>query len=225
MMAQANAPANKPIGEGELLKAARSQISDQSSQASTSIRALALAVIAVCWLFLTGRDTDPSVAIAAANNHRLLAFGLIAGVVSLVLDASQYFFTTLYWRRYYAVAEMMSDRVRYGSDDSARLWNRANKYNLIASLLDQTGANSDELKKSRSKSIERLREILADYHQDGPTPTTSEAQRQRVKEFFDQPYSPRLGVRTTVVLFWSKTLCVAAGGVAIVTYVVLTAWT
>ncbi|WP_155767188.1 hypothetical protein [Mycobacterium colombiense] len=222
-MTQANPTANKPLGEGELLGAARSQVSDQSSQASTSIRALALAIIAVCWLFLAGKDADASAVIAAATSHRLLAFGLVAGVVSLVFDAAQYCFTTLYWRRYYAVVEMICDRTSFRSKDSARLWNRADDYKLVASLLDQTGTNTDSLRTSRAQSIERIKEILAD-HYDGTTATSTVDQQQRLRDFFNQPYGPRLGVRTTRYLFWAKTLTVIAGGIAIVAYVVLTAW-
>jgi hypothetical protein len=217
----AEKPLEKTLSEGLLITRAREQYGEQSSQTSTSIRALALAVIAVSWLFLTGGHDDPSSGVNLARKEHLLLSALLAGVLALALDAAQYAITTFLWGRYIKVVESMTTTHQIMSTDNDNTWSRANRYGLIRYLLEETGENNAELRASKAKSISRAKGLLLEYIK---LPYGDENIRRKVWNAFNRPQVPLYALRLNRILFWAKVYAVIAGSVLIIVFMLVRIW-
>jgi hypothetical protein len=218
-MVNPNSPQFKALNEGLLVSKAREQFGEQSSQASTSVRALALAIIAVAWLFLLGKNDDPSSALGVAKQEHLLAAAILAGVLSLGLDAMQYGVTTWLWSSYIRVLEKATS-IRGLAIDDPQMWEHADKIGLVKYILDETGQNTAILKQRRDLSIDEVKALLSSYFE----PNGDPALKEKIWNAFNRPEVPKLALKTNRSFFWLKIASVTVGSGCIVAFIVLRVW-
>lgn len=194
-----------------------------SDKTSVAIRALSLGVLGVGWLVVTGGDKSVVMANVLPRTAVLIWLALAFAITALILDAAQYFVTTVNAGRYYEVLDFLFKR--YGHDVSGRrqkkLWIRADEYGLISLIVakgsgaDPQKMEGDAARSSASAILNQLRRDRAGHlvPDDSPDRAT-----MRLEAALDESYRSGGAIAASRCLFASKTVATGVAGLCLVAY-------
>ncbi len=220
-----------------ILVEADKRYADFTDKASTANRALALGIVAVCWLFLSDKQANAAGALHGASHHPLLAWSLALSVAALAVDALHYALGAFLWQRYQSILDLiLATRERPETAKArARAWTRASNNGLVTDILNAAGANTAALKASTPDSIGEARKVIdavMDYRRSSAAPAPAGGAPPAggsavsydliaVIEELSLPSSDIRSIRTLATVFWIKTCAALISGALLLTFFAL----
>lgn len=160
---------------------------ESSGKVSELTRQLALAGIAVVWIFRVGTDHAPKF-------PKELLYALLFFVLTLAVDLLQYLYKTLLWGRYHYVKEKQQQAAREHAAKSPARYKKS-----------APPAASHDLNAAPRKLYQRHQD---DHSIDGATTTSEAASGNKIEIEFE---APEWFNWTTLILFYLKCATLAAG--------------
>jgi len=147
-----------------ILENADRSVHDYTTQASAIARSLALAVVAIVWLFAGGPSNSSSftVTVRSISHDEWLLTSLVTALFALTLDAVQYLLGAFLWTVWKSqlVRMLVRDKLEGPPDTTvAKAWNsRAGK--RVARILNTSGQGPPGVTAAHDEDVEAARATL-----------------------------------------------------------------